>query len=523
METLISTKPTTPIHNVINRGTWRQALCLLTLAALSLTINSCGGGNDSPQTSRQIVAQLVQQGYLKASNTEANDGFGFSVALAGDTLAVGVPGEASAAIGINGDQGDNNAPFSGAVYVFTRTNGAWSQQAYVKASNTEANDEFGISVALDGDTLAVGASIEASAAIGINGNQGDNSAPNSGAVYVFTRTNEVWSQQAYVKASNTEANDRFGFSVALAGDTLAVGVSGEASAAIGIDGNQTDNNAAGSGAVYVFTRTNEVWSQQAYVKASNTEANDRFGFSVALAGDTLAVGVSGEASAAIGIDGNQTDNNAAGSGAVYVFTRTNEVWSQQAYVKASNTEANDEFGFSVALADNTLAVGATFEASNATGIDGNQTNNSAGASGAAYVFTRTNGVWSQQAYLKASNTGTGDLFGGRIALAGNTLAVGAFFESSAATGINGNQTDNNAGGSGAVYVFTRTNGVWSQQAYLKASNTEAGDLFGGRVALTDDTLAVGAFVEASAATGVNGNQGDNSAPVSGAAYVFSLQ
>ena len=259
------------------------------------------------------------------------------------------------------------------------------------------------------------------------------------------------------------------------------------------------------------------------MKASNTEANDRFGFSVALAGDTLAVGVSGEASAAIGIDGNQTDNNAAGSGAVYVFTRTNEVWSQQAYVKASNTEANDEFGFSVALADNTLAVGATFEASNATGIDGNQTNNSAGASGAAYVFTRTNGVWSQQAYLKASNTGTGDLFGGRIALAGNTLAVGAFFESSAATGINGNQTDNNAGGSGAVYVFTRTNGVWSQQAYLKASNTEAGDLFGGRVALTDDTLAVGAFVEASAATGVNGNQGDNSAPVSGAAYVFSLQ
>ncbi len=308
METLTSTKPTTPIHNVINRGTWRQALCLLTLAALSLTINSCGGGNDSPQTSRQIVAQLVQQGYLKASNTEANDGFGFSVALAGDTLAVGVPGEASAATGINGNQGSNSAPTSGAVYVFTRTNGVWSQQAYVKASNTEANDEFGYSVALDADTLAVGAWLEASAATGIDGNQTDNNAAGSGAVYVFTRTNEVWSQQAYVKASNTEANDRFGFSVALAGDTLAVGVPGEASAATGIDGNQTDNNAAGSGAVYVFTRTNEVWSQQAYVKASNTEANDEFGFSVALDGDTLAVGAWLEASAATGIDGNQTDN-----------------------------------------------------------------------------------------------------------------------------------------------------------------------------------------------------------------------
>jgi hypothetical protein len=241
METLTSTKPTTPIHNVINRGTWRQALCLLTLAALSLTINSCGGGNDSPQTSRQIVAQLVQQGYLKASNTEANDGFGFSVALAGDTLAVGVPGEASAATGINGNQGSNSAPTSGAVYVFTRTNGVWSQQAYVKASNTEANDEFGYSVALDADTLAVGAWLEASAATGIDGNQTDNNAAGSGAVYVFTRTNEVWSQQAYVKASNTEANDEFGFSVALDGDTLAVGAWLEASAATGIDGNQTDN------------------------------------------------------------------------------------------------------------------------------------------------------------------------------------------------------------------------------------------------------------------------------------------
>ncbi|TKB53217.1 MAG: hypothetical protein E8D50_07930, partial [Nitrospira sp.] len=192
METLTSAKGTIPFHSPTNRGTWRQVLCLLTLAALSLTINACGGGNDSPQTARQIVAQLVQQGYLKASNTEAGDGFGYSLALAGDTLVVGAPGEASAATGINGTQGDNSAVNSGAVYIFTRTNGVWSQQAYLKASNTEADDVFGWSLALAGETLVVGAPGEASA----DGDQTDNSAQDSGAVYVFTRTNGVWSQQA---------------------------------------------------------------------------------------------------------------------------------------------------------------------------------------------------------------------------------------------------------------------------------------------------------------------------------------
>jgi hypothetical protein len=511
MRTSASAKATIPIHASTSRGTWRQALYLLTLATLSLTISSCGGGNDSPQASRQIVAQLVQQGYLKASNTEANDVFGYSVALAGDTLAVGVPGEASAATGINGNQVDNSAPNSGAVYVFTRTNGIWSQQAYLKASNTETNDGFGGSVALDGDTLAVGATGEASA----DGNQTDNSAVDSGAVYAFTRANGVWSQQAYIKASNTEAGDLFGVSLALAGDTLAVGATGEASA----DGNQTDNNAPNSGAVYVFTRTNGVWNQQAYVKSSNTEANDGFGESLALAGDTLAVGATGEASAATGIDGEQTNNSAVESGAVYVFTRTGSTWTQQAYVKASNTEGLDWFGYSVALTGDTLAVGALFEASDATGINGNQTDNSAPKSGAVYVFTRTYGVWSQQAYVKASNSEGLDLFGSSIALTGDTMAVGAFGEASA----NGNQTNNSAPESGAAYVFTRTGSTWTQQAYVKASNAEGLDLFGSSIALAGDTLIVGALFEASAATGVNGNQVNNNAPDSGAAYVFSLQ
>src|SRR6478735_4147698 len=174
----------------------------------------------------------------------------------------------------------------------------------------------------------------------------------------------------------------------------------------------------------------------------------------------------------------------------------------------------------MALSGDTLAVGAQFEASNATGVNGDQTDNSAPNSGAVYVFTRANGVWTQQAYLKASNTEAGDQFGVIMALSGDTLAVGAQFEDSSATGVNAhNESDNSAKDSGAVYVFTRTAGVWTQQAYLKASNTGEGDQFGVNVALVGDTLAVGAYAEASEATGVNHDGSNNNAPGSGAVYV----
>ena len=330
------------------------SLALLTLA--TITMQSCG----SDETS-QTVAQLTQQGYLKASNTGAGDSFGTNIAVDGDTLVMGARFEDSAATGINGNQADNSAPDSGAVYVFTRTDGVWSQQAYVKASNTEAGDEFGSWVAVDGDTLVIGAPLEDSAATGINGNQADNSAPDSGAVYVFTRTDGVWSQQAYVKASNAEAGDWFGATVAVDGDTLVVGARFEDSAATGINGNQADNSAPDSGAGYVFTRTGGVWSQQAYVKASNTEAGDEFGFWVDLADNTLVVGARFEDSAATGINGNQADNSAPDSGAGYVLTRTDGVWSQQAYVKGSNTGVGDEFGSDVAVDGNTLTIGAPLE------------------------------------------------------------------------------------------------------------------------------------------------------------------
>ena len=406
------------------------------------------------------------------------------------------------------------------------SSGILTQEAYLKASNTGAGDFFSTAIAFDGDTLVVGAPFEDSNATGVNGDQANNSASAAGAVYVFVRTNGVWAQQAYLKASNTGAGDNFGSSVALNGDTLVVGAPEEASNAVGVNNDQTNNSASGSGAVYVFTRSGTTWSQQAYLKASNTGAGDQFGHSVAIDGDTLVVGATEEASNAIGINGDETNNSASGSGAVYVFTRSGTTWSQEAYLKASNTEAGDNFGRSVALSSDTVVVGASLEDSNAIGVNGSQADNSASGSGAVYVFTRSGTTWTQQAYLKASNTETGDNFGSSVALSSDAVAVGAFNEDSNATGVNGDQTNNSASGSGAVYVFTRTNGVWSQQAYLKASNTESSDQFGHSVAASGEQVAVGANTEGGALTGViSGTPSEagtgNGASISGAAYLFA--
>ena len=213
-----------------------------------------------------------------------------------------------------------------------------------------------------------------------------------------------------------------------------------------------------AGAVYVFTRSASTWTQQAYVKASNPDANDFFGVSVALSddGNTLAVGAR-ESSNATGIGGAQANNSALDAGATYVFIRSASTWSQQAYIKASNTQADDSFGRSVALSadGNTLAVGAYFEDSFATGIGGLQTDNSTNRAGAVYVFTRSASTWSQQAYVKASNAGADDNFGWAVALSadGNTLATASNLEDSSAIGINGNQGDNSASSSGAVYIY----------------------------------------------------------------------
>src|SRR5262249_14184464 len=241
-------------------------------------------------------AAPAQQAYLKASNTEAGDNFASNVAISGDTLVVGAPGEASNATGLNGIDLGDVARLVVAVCVTVRSSGAWTQQAYLKASNTGDGDVFGQSVAISGDTVVVGAPGESSNATGVNGNQADNSAFRAGAAYVFVRSGGIWSQQAYLKASNADAEDEFGFSIASSGDTVVVGAYDEASNATGVNGNQSDNSALFAGAAYVFVRSEDVWSQQAYLKASNTDADDQFGYSVAISGDTVVVGAYGESS-----------------------------------------------------------------------------------------------------------------------------------------------------------------------------------------------------------------------------------
>lgn len=491
----------------------------LGMTTIEVNLAAQGGLSNTYQFLISRGERLIEQAvYGKASNAVSS--FGVRLALSGDTLAVGTTGESSSATGVNGNQADTGAPVSGAVYIFQRTGSTWAQQAYIKASNTQAGDHFGGSVALSGDTLAVGAPDEDSSAVGINGNQADNSMPSAGAVYVFQRNGTTWVQQAYIKASDSEANDEFGGCVALSSGTLAVGAVGEASSATGIDGDQSDGSANHAGAVYIFQRVGSTWTQQAYIKASNTQGGDSFGSAVTLFGDTLAAASPFEASSATGVNGNQMDENAPNAGAVYVFQRNGVTWSQQAYLKASNTRPTQFLGVSLAATEDTLAIGAMGEGSNATGVNGNQTDTSAYAAGAVYLFRRTGTTWTQQAYIKASNTERNDYFGASVALSGEILAVGAYQESSNATGADGNQTNNNANQAGAVYVFRRTSIGWMQQSYVKASNTDGGDLFGYSVALSKNTLVVGAVSERSSAIGINGNQADNSVTSAGAIYVF---
>ena len=293
--------------------------------------------------------------------------------------------------------------------------------------------------------------------------------------------------------------------------------------------------------------------QIAYLKASNAQAYDHFacgggnqghsGTSIAISADgaTMAVGAPYES----GGGSNEKDNSAYASGAVYVFVRSRSGWMQQAYVKASNAGQSDHFGASVALSadGNTLAVSAHWEASGATGVNGNQNDESVAQAGAVYVFTRSGGTWAQQAYVKASNTGRaaegempgdGDQFGYSIALSGdgNTLAVGAITEDSAAQqidppsrrsgGTTADQNDDSQQSSGAVYVFSRAGSTWTQQAYVKGSHLEAGDMFGFAVALNRDgsTLVASAFDERGSGRTINGPH-DNGANGSGALYVFT--
>ena len=446
----------------------------------------------------RAVSLPAQQAYVKPSAINGSEHFGYSVAIAGDTMVVGAPFDSSNATGVNGEQTNAAAFGSGAAYVFVREGTNWSQQAYLKASDTSAFAEFGSSVAASGDIVVV-------------------AARGAEAAYVFARAGTNWTQEAFLQSTNPDSDEGFGCAVAVSGDTITVGAC------------RNNTGAYSSGAVYVFKRHGTNWSQQAILKAANPDSYDTFGISVAISGDTIVAGAIGEASSARGVNGNPMDNDSPYSGAAYVFVRSGTNWIQESYLKSSNSDRVDYFGLSVGVSGDSIVVGAYGEDSNATGVNGDQSNNLSDWSGAAYVFTRAGTNWSQEGYLKASNTGRRDNFGYASAIWGNTIVIGAAGEDSNATAVNGTGSDPNPYyDSGAAYVFVRSGTNWSQRAYLKASNAQGGpefgpygDGFGFAVAVCGDTVVAGSELEDSSATGLNGNQNDNTALDSGAAYVFT--
>jgi hypothetical protein len=408
--------------------------------AMAMAIPACraGGSDDPPGLAEAPAAALsqlpsAQQARLLASDGTDFDTLGASVALAGATAVVGAP------------RNDERGTDAGAAYVFARSGASWTQQAKLTAADGAGNENFGTAVAVAGDTALVGA-IFAS----------DAGSSAFGAVYVFVRSGASWTQQAKLVPPDGVADDQFGTSVALAGDTAVVGA--------------VHHSAGGdrSGAAYVFVRSGATWILQAQLTAADGADNDFFGTSVALAGDTAVIGAV----------------NAAGStaqaGAAYAFVRSGTTWTQQAKLTAADGAAFDHFGTSVALAGDTALVGASRSQD----------------AGAAYAFVRSGATWTQQTRLTADDGEGGNAFGAAVALAGDTAVIGSPFDSPLGAA------------SGSTYVFARSGTTWTQQTKLAATDGAAVDFFGTSVAVS----------AGSALSGAPGR--DDRGSSSGAAYVF---
>jgi hypothetical protein len=325
----------------------------------------------------------TQQQELTASDGAAHDWFGSSVSVSGDTAVIGASRK-------------NNS--QGAAYVFVRSSGAWSQQQKLTASDGAAGDQFGYSVSVSGDTAVIGAYYKN---IGSNTHQG--------AAYVFVLGGQ-WTQQAELMASDGAAGDGFGYSVSVSGDTAVIGACFK-----------TINSNTHQGAAYVFVRSSgAAWSQQQELTASNGAANEEFGYSVSVSGDTAVIG-----------DPGKTVNSNTYQGAAYIFVRSGGVWSQQQELTASDGAASDEFGSSVSVTGDTAVIGADQKTINANAYQG-----------AAYVFVRSRGVWSQQQELTASDGAADDGFGWSVSVSGDTAVIGAYHKTISSNGYQG-----------AAYVF----------------------------------------------------------------------
>lgn len=387
-------------------------------AAFTLSVTN-SASNSAVSTLQVIVLSPCpdgtwsQQAKKTASDGAGGDQAGASVAISGNTAVVGAP---------------NNDASKGAAYVYVRSSGVWTQQAKLTAADPAGSDQFGVGVAISGDTIIVGAQ-----------NSGG-----KGAAYIFTRSGTVWTQQQKLTASDGGGGDLFGRRVAISGDT----------AAIGADGN--DAPAGDSGAVYVFTRTSGTWTQQQKLTPSDGAGGDRFGFSVGISGDTVVAGAIFDA------------DLGAQSGSAYVFTRSGTTWSQQQKLTASDGLMNDEFGYSVGISGDSVIIGAALDDGAVVNI------------GSAYVFTRSGNSWSEQQKLIPSDGGGLDLFGFSVRISGNTAVIGS------------PKSDPVANDAGAAYVFIRSGGVWSQKDKLTASDAALNDQLGSSVGISGDTVIAGA-------------------------------
>lgn len=493
-----------------------RALCAAVL------IVGCGGGDDShvlpgdapmADVMADATVDAMPKGfgytYAKPTEPDLDLGLGRSVAVSADGSTIAVAAWRSPGGELN----------DGAAYIFRRAGTTWAQQAYVTAAHPGAYDQFGYSVALsaDGNTLAVGAINEDSAATGINGNDQDDSATDSGAVYVFQFDGSAWTQQAYVKAASTagynmNVQDNFGLSVALSGDgnTLAVSCPGDDSNASGINGNAGDNSVGDSGATYVFVRSGATWTQQAYIKALHPDQSDEFGVQVSLAadGNTLVVGSFNEASSAAGVDGDQTNNTMFGAGAAYVFTRTGSTWAQSAYLKASDPYNGKHFSYGLAVSADasTIAAGSTDEMS----------------SGAVYVFAKNGASWQQQSLLQGVHPApASDQFGRSLALSATGNDVVVYSRHGYGRGIDPVDTTMIYGASGAVDWFRRS-GTWAPLHYLKSNFPDTEDDFGAGLSMSADgkTVGIGAWGDDSSATGIDGDQQTNLGHDRGALFIL---
>ncbi|EYF01445.1 FG-GAP repeat protein [Chondromyces apiculatus] len=345
-------------------------------------------------------------------------------------------------------RGDLGA-LSGAAYVYVRSGERWTEQAKLLADDGSEGARFGAAVAIAGDTVVVGST-------------GDADAQQRGVAYVFVRSGETWTQQAALVAGTAGAlADHFAESVAIAGDTVVVGAYGDS------------DQAPFAGAAHVFVRAAGAWAPQAKLVGLE-EAADHFGRAVAIDGGTVVVGATGD------------DTAGADAGAAHVFVQSEAGWVPQATLLPSDGALGDGFGSSLAISGGTVVVGA--RGNDARGTD----------AGAAYVYVRSGASWSQQAKLVASDGAAGHAFGD-VAVWGDTVVVGAFGESSAGSAA------------GAAYVFGRSGGSWSEHTKLVASDGAAGDGFGAPVAVSGDTVIVGAYAD------------DDLGEASGSAYVFLLE